>query len=323
VLALGGADLAHGASMSPFRSFVVFPLATFVLLGAGAGACGGSVADVPSHGAPQSTTPVGDGQSAAGKDSTGTSDTGGTIVMTGPQTVIGQLIALTENSNDHLSQRFDMDFRVQPPPGAMCDSASASAGSCCYFAPTPRPPTQPPGDGGGAPATETSAGTVTVTDDTSGHSIGSFGYQDGAYKHPPGLYDGQVWQPGDALRVSATGAQIGPFTVTAPGLVPPIVHASAPFTTGEDVAISWQPDANATTLVFSLLDGGTGATVACSASDAAGALTVDGGLLAKAFPTATRLQALAESSTVRYAQTATGRLSFKSIGWHSFDASTN
>jgi hypothetical protein len=111
--------------------------------------------------------------------------------------------------------------------------------------------------------------------------------------------------------------------VTAPGLAPPVVHASGPFTAGQDVSVSWEPDANASTLVFSLLDGGTGATVACSASDAAGALTVDGGLLAKAFATSTRLQALAESSTVRYAQTATGRLSFESIGWHSFDPSTN
>ncbi len=307
--------------MNPFRSFFVFPIACLVVLDGTA--CGGSVADVPSHGASQSTPPPDDGQSSAGKDSAGTAASGGTVVVTGPQTVIGRLFALTDNSNDQLSQRFDMDFQVQPPPGPMCDQATATAGSCCYFGPIQRPPTILPGDGGGAPATETSAGTVTLTDVTSGSPIGSFAYQSGVYAHPPGQYESQVWQPGDSLRVTATGAQIGPFTVTAPGLAPPIVHASASFTSGQDVSITWQPDPNASTLVFSLLDGGTGATVACSASDAAGTLVVDGGLLAKAFPTSTRLQALARSSTVRYAQTATGRLSFESIGWHSFDASTN
>jgi hypothetical protein len=310
--------------MDSFGSFVVFPFATFLLLGAGA--CGGAVADVPSHDAPQSTgsTGIGDGEASAGKDSAGTAGTGGTVVTTGPQTVIGRVIALSEDSNDQLSQRFDMDFQVQPTPGSTCDQAAVSAGSCCYFAPVSRPPTQPPGDGGRAPAAETSAGTVTLSDVTTGQAIGSFAYQNGAYAHPTGLYQAQVWQPGDALRVTATGAEVGPFTVTAPGLVPPVVHASAPFSAGgQDVTISWQPDVNATTLVFSLLDGGTGASVACSASNAAGALTVDGGLLAKAFPTSTRLHALAASSTVRYAQTASGRLAFETIGWHAFDASTN
>lgn len=305
--------------MRLLRSFVL-PLTSLLL------ACGGSVADVPSNGAPHDVAPSDmQGGSAAGTatggGTSGTGSSGGVTV--GPKAVIGQLIALTESAADHhVYQRFDIDLQAVPTPEGMCDRATATVGSCCSFPPVMRPPTLPPGEGTATPVPATSAGTVTFADATTSSTIGTFDYQDVGYAHAPANYDGQVWRPGDELRVTATGAQVGAFTVSAPSLLLPAPQVPAQFTQGQDLAITWQPDANADTLLISILDGGSGVSVACSASDAAGAVTVSGTLLAKLAPS-TRLQGVAESWAARYAQTATGRLAFKTTAWSIFETTMN
>jgi hypothetical protein len=297
--------------MRPTR--YVFPLLTGLLV-----ACGGTIADVPSQGAPHGASGDGMGSGAAAGAGGGSAAGTGTVMVTGPATIVGVVSALTELANGQTSQRFDLNLQVMPPPPNGCATATSTVGSCCYFAPTPRPPTQVFG-GGGTPAPETSAGTVTLTDVTSNVRIGSFDYASGVYAHAPAIYQSQVWRPGDALSVSATGAEIGAFTVSAPGLAPPSVQVPSPIVRAHDVTITWQPDTNAETFTFSVSNG-VGATVACLVPDAAGTVTIDASLF-EGFESSARLQALGMREAVRYAQTPTGRVAFKTFGWAPFDAS--
>jgi hypothetical protein len=231
---------------------------------------------------------------------------------------VGELYALTALINGQTSQRFDLNFQVMPTPADVCGRATSTVGACCYFAPSPRPGTQV--SGSGTPTTESSAGTVTLTNATSNVRIDSFDYQRGAYTHAPATYGSPVWQPGDALRVNAEGDQIGAFTISAPTLLLPSVQVPSPIVRGQDVAITWRPDAHAEAFSFSILDTATGGNVACSVADAAGMLTIDASLFATFEPSA-RVQGLAQRQVVRYAQTATGRVAFKSFGWTSFEVS--
>jgi hypothetical protein len=287
----------------------VFPLLTGFLV-----ACGGMVADAPSESTPpHDATGEGSGSGAA---SAGAGEHGGTV--TGPEAVVGELYALTVVTNGQTSQSFDLNFQVMPPPADACDRATSTVGSCCYFAPVRRPPTQPPGSG--TPSIESSAGTVTLTDVTSNARIDSFDYRSGAYSHAPANYRSPVWQPGDELRVNAAGDQIGAFTVSASTLLPPAVQVPSPIVRGQDVVITWRPDAHAEAFSFSILDTATGGDVVCSVPDAAGTLTIDASLFA-AFEPSAQVQGVAERRAVRYAQTPTGRVAFKTLGWTSVEVS--
>ena len=63
----------------------------------------------------------------------------------GPETVVGEVYALTEIAGGQTVQRFDLNLQVIPPSGGACDRATSTVGSCCYFAPPLRPGTQPAG----------------------------------------------------------------------------------------------------------------------------------------------------------------------------------
>ncbi len=233
-----------------------------------------------------------------------------------PQQLVGQIVATTAVEQWQQTARFEVDLQPMVTVTASCAGASMTVGSCCYFAPTP-PPLPSPG-GGGQPAPETSAGTITLLDATSSASIGTFAYTGAGYRSLPVQYPTAVWQAGDTLQVSAAGDQIGAFTVSAPALIPPVAQVP-PITHGQGVEVSWQPDPNADTMLIQVL-GGNGQVVACVVPDATGTVAMDPSLYAT-FSTGARCQVAAVRQTDRYAQTPTGRVVFKSIGWASFDTS--
>ena len=295
-------------------TFLLF--ATSVL----ASGCGAELA--PSNGLHDDKT-NGTGSAPSGGAGSGTNTGTGTSSSTGPDTIIGQVIALTESTGDSTLQRFDLDLQaISTPLLRTCDGATSKIGSCCYFGPVQRPPTQQSGSGTGTPVTESSAGAVTLTDATTNAPIQSFEYASGGYTPPHANYDQLIWQPGDTLRVDAAGADIGAFTVSAPALAVPSVQGPTTIPRAGELAFAWQPDTNAETVVLSFNDGDTGETVVCSAPDSAGSLTLDASLFA-AFPANARLGGMAQRWAYRYGQTPTGRVVFKSTAWRMFDASTN
>jgi hypothetical protein len=260
-------------------------------------ACGGEVGG----------TGDGDGQHEATGDAGTDSSTGAS------DAIVGRVYATTATA---ASDRFDVELQPVPAVNEFCAGATTTVGSCCYFAPTPPPPDPVPGTG--TPATEASAGTITLLDDTSNTSIGTFSYAGGGYVSVP-MDASDLWQPGDQLTVSAAGAQIGAFTVSAPALIPPSVQAPSSFAAAEGVQVTWQPDPNADTMSITI-DDEDGGIVACSAPDAQGALTMDASLFAS-FRPGDRCEGSANRETVRYAQTPTGRVAFVTMGWATFEAS--
>jgi hypothetical protein len=256
-------------------------------------------------------------------NATGGTATGGTARSTG-HTSVGQVIALTAVSGDNVSQRFELDLQPIASPSSFCAGSTTQSGSCCYYAPAQRPPTLPPGTrtGSGTPRASLSAGTVTLTDASTNSRIQDFDYANGSYTHAPANFDHLIWQAGDTLRVDALGADIKPFTVSAPALVPPNVQFPSAIARAGDIVFTWQPDPLAEALVVSFLDGTTGESVVCSANDPAGSLTFDASVFAP-FAKNARLAGLAQRSASRYAQTDMGRVLFKSAAWWSFDTSLN
>lgn len=281
-------------------------------------ACGGEIASVDTGSVAPDPAPA-----PAPSPSPSASSTAGATVDTGPPNIVGEVIALTANTNGSLSERFDINFQDMTLTSAWCAGASATAGSCCYFGPIKRPPTQPPGDGGSV-ATERSAGTVNLTSSgsSSNAAIDTFEYSSGIYKDAPGVYQSWVWQPGDVLHVTASGGDIGAFAVSAPALVPPAANVASTFARNEDLTITWRPDANAETFAVSILDGGTGAVVACSVPDASGTVTIAASLLSE-LNSDTRLQGSAMRRAFRYAQTPSGRVAFATVGWATFGTATS
>jgi hypothetical protein len=177
-----------------------------------------------------------------------------------------------------------------------------------------------PGDGG-RPATESSAGTLTLVDVTSNAPIGTLQYANGIYDALPVQYGTPRWHAGDILRVSAPGDQIGAFTVSVPALIPPVVQFPATLDATSDLTITWQPDPNADSMTITLLDSAAqGIEVVCVVPDAQATVTVDASLFA-AFKSGDRCQETADRETVRYAKTSKGVVAFMSFGWTSVDGS--
>ncbi|HEY8073859.1 MAG TPA: hypothetical protein VIF62_07115 [Labilithrix sp.] len=272
-------------------------------------ACGGSVAPSPPDPAPSG--------SASGGGVAGGSASG----MIGPDTIVGRAIALEEVAGGVTYERFDLDLVPVPAPQDPCSGAIARTRSCCAFPPARPPPTQPPGDGGTGTTTtpaESNAGTVSLTDATTNASLGTFEYERGAYTDAPANWTEAIWNPGDTLRLQAAGAELGPFSVSAPALAIATVALPSSISRTRDLAITWTPDPNAQSFVLSL-GGPNGRTVACFAADAAGALTVDASMLAT-FDASTRVQGVAERSATQYARTPAGRIAFEIFSWQTLDA---
>lgn len=279
-------------------------------------ACGGGVEVTPGGGASASAT----SSSSGGAASTGSGSAGsGSITgsSTGPDQILGQLLVVTEAFNGQLLETFSADLQPLPKTttSAACAGATASVGACCVFPPIRPVPTLPPGTGTGAANIGTSAGVLALLDATSSANIATFDFGSGGYAGLPASYYTSRWQPGDLLKVSATGDQIGAFTASAPALSPPVLQLPASIVTTADLRITWQPDPNADTMRIQIIDSNAGSVVvACSAPDSDGAVTVDASLFA-AFKPGDSCQAGADRETVRYAQTSTGRVALRSFGY--------
>jgi hypothetical protein len=107
----------------------------------------------------------------------------------------------------------------------------------------------------------------------------------------PGIYpaaDGAEWNPGDALRVSATGGQVAPFSGTLQtgallaGVSPAIGSTPLVIDRAADLEVSWTPEGRSHEDVFLLLQQftqGGATTCTCLVPDSAASVTMSATLL--------------------------------------------
>jgi hypothetical protein len=285
-------------------------------------ACGGTVTGSSAAGT-QSSSSAGEGEHSASSSASSSSepgearDAGLASVDSGEGGALaGAVYLLTDNDNGTWYDNFQTNLQAMTAaPAAFCADGTSTVGSCCYFGPIPPHPTQTTGSDDAGVAAEPNAGTLTLFDVTAGSTVSTFDYVSGEYATLPMSYTGQPWTPGDVLRVSASGGStIGAFTFEAPTLAPPSVTMPTTIPRTANLVVSWTPDPDADTWSFSILDGETGAEVACSAPEGAGSVTVDASLLAN-FAAGNRDQVVATATTVRFAQAPQGRIELDSTGW--------
>jgi hypothetical protein len=225
--------------------------------------------------------------------------------------LLGTLVVDTRPSP--LSETFVPRLFPGSSATSVCQGASATAGSCCLFPPVGLPSnvTADGGTGTAIPSFGESAGVLTLRDDTSGASIGTFDFGNLGYQ-VPGELTPPPWQPGDSLSVSATGDQIGAFTVSAPALSPPTMQFPSSITPTDGLKVTWQPDPNADTMTVQVLYASE--VIVCTVRDADGAVTVDPSLLST-FHSGLTTELAAYRETDRYAQTPGGRVEFSSFAY--------
>ena len=264
-------------------------------------ACGGTVGATVDHDA---GVPGVDSGARGGPDAGGATDAGG-----GP--LLGTLVVNTRTSP--LNETFVAMLFPSSPAAAVCPGASATAGACCLFPPVVEGGqlTDDGGTGTGTPSFGESAGVLTLRDDTSGASIGTYDFGSRGYQVPADLTP-PPWQPGDSLTVSATGAQIGAFTVSAPALPPPTMQFPSSIATTEALHVTWQPDPNADTMTVQVLYASE--VIVCTVRDSDGAVTVDPSLLST-FHSGLTTELAAYREADRYAQTPKGRVELSSFAY--------
>jgi hypothetical protein len=225
--------------------------------------------------------------------------------------IVGRLFVTTDGTSSVDANRFEID--LQPfTPANPCADADRIVGACCFFGPKPRPPTQGPGIS--MPSTEASAGSIELADATTSATIGTFTYAGGGYTPAFGIYAPGSWSPGDDLRITAAGDQIGAFTITAPALSPAQSILPAKVVRGSDLVVTWAPDAASESMSISLLDTLTGAEVACKVPEQEGTVTIDASLFAS-FNAGPSCETAAIRETDRFVQTPEGRVELASLGW--------
>jgi hypothetical protein len=189
---------------------------------------------------------------------------------------------------------------TKPTAPPSCPDSWPSAGSCCCLRGISTPlPEQPPdaatvtiasADGANVLATLTGSRWVSSGGTVSGtlHGTWDLGL---SWVFAPGDYapvDSVAWSPGDVLRVSATGMEVGAFaglldtgdllTGVTPPIGPPLVIDRA-----HDLDIAWTPeDLPGATVLLAIQQFTMRSTLACycTAPDAAAKLTVSATLLA-------------------------------------------
>ncbi len=293
LVALAGMATAPRALMKRVRRVALGPIAVLLV------ACGGRLDATPSASPDGATSATDAGTVGAVSDA-----------------LVGQLLVTTEAFDGQLLERFSADLQPLPAPTPFaCPGATARVGACCVFPPIPPIPSPAPGSGTGAANLGTNAGALALFDATSRTNVGTFDFGTGGYAGLPANYYATRWQPGDVLSVSAAGARIGAFTVSAPALSPPIVQLPPSLVATQDLKITWLPDPNAETMAIQIIDNDAGSVaIACSAPDSDGTFTVDASLFA-AFKSGDLCEGAAYRETVRYAQTPTGRVALKSFGY--------
>jgi hypothetical protein len=227
-----------------------------------------------------------------------------------PTSMIGEMLAQQDVGQTD-PQFFDARFVPGPldPDGdyGTCAGAAQTVGDCCYFPPVRPPGTQP--FSSGDTSVDKRAGVVTLVDTTSTAKIGTFTYDRAAY--PATEFATTVWQPGDVLTVSATGDQVGPFTVSATTLVPPTGQFPPAIQRTQDFQITWQPDPNAEIMNLWISDGQpAGGGVNCTLPDANGSVTVDASLFAAFQSGAASAVSLGRIARQRVTPTSAGIVEF-------------
>jgi hypothetical protein len=229
---------------------------------------------------------------------------------------VGRVFVTTTAENGYAADRFDVNMQPFTPPASSCAGATTVVGTCCFFAPTPPPPTMLPSSDGGTPATEANAGTIQLVDTTKGSVIGTYQPGTGSYVGLPANYASGTWSPGDELIVSASGGEIGAFTVTGRALEPAFAILPLTVSLGQDLVVTWAPSPASDTMSIGLLDSSTSAQVSCTVPEAQGTVTIDASLFAS-FMAGQDCQVTAIREADTYAQTSTGRVELASFGWAS------
>jgi hypothetical protein len=134
-----------------------------------------------------------------------------------------------------------------------------------------------PGDDG-TPNTAASAGAISFVDTTSHATLGTFTNFSAGYT-PVGASPTTPWAPGDTIKVTATGGDVGAFSETIPALASPSVDFPSTFSATASLTLTWTPDPNAQTMTFGLGDR-TGSQIICQTADSVGTVTVDSSLFA-------------------------------------------
>ena len=147
-----------------------------------------------------------------------------------------------------------------------------TVGACTYF-PPPLIPLPPPDCG--TPNSAASAGTIKLVDKTEGSTLGSWTSQADSAS-----FASSPWKAGDTITVTASGADVPSFTLSAPALSAPSIMLPASLGANHDLALNWTPDPNAETMDVLLNVANRGDSISCTPPDAAGTLVIDASLLA-------------------------------------------
>jgi hypothetical protein len=156
-------------------------------------------------------------------------------------------------------------------------------GACTYD--PPLSPIADPPRNCGTPNTAANAGTITVSDSTTMSTVATYNWTSQGYPIDPGgivstSFANPVWQVGDAVSVTASGADVPAFSLATHALSAPAIPLPASFSAHENLAFSWTPDPNAQTMEVTIEDTKQGSFIDCTPEDAAGSLSIDASLFA-------------------------------------------
>jgi len=163
------------------------------------------------------------------------------------------------------------------PQFAPSGCPGTQTGACCAYS---QPQIDLSEGGGGVEPITVSAGTIAVDDGP--QALGSFGFQGIGYTPLSSAETSSLfWNPGDSLQVLADGGLVDPFSGSI--VAPPAFAGVSPDLTltgqivvrlAQDLTVTWIPPVGATASVTLELFDPTGFYVDCTASDAAGTVTV-------------------------------------------------
>jgi hypothetical protein len=182
------------------------------------------------------------------------------------------------------------DFQPAPP---LRVGACPDGQACCCLHGTPLPfPTPPPDAAAVTLASAEDAATLATLMPSTTTFQGTWDLGEAWATHPGAYPDAmsEPWAPGAALRVSAAGGAVHPFSGTIhtsallSGVTPPLGPSPLAVDRSQPLQVSWAPEGKSGEVVTLMLQQFTSAGVVtcyCGALDAAAKLTVDSGVLAE------------------------------------------
>jgi hypothetical protein len=158
-----------------------------------------------------------------------------------------------------------------------------TVGACTYD-PPPSPIADPPRNCG-TPNTAANAGTITVSDNTTISTVATYhwtsqGYPSDAAGIVSTSFVNPLWQAGDGISVTASGADVPAFSLAIHALSSPAIPLPASFSAHQNLVFSWTPDPNAQTMKVTIEDTNQASLIFCTPEDAAGTLSIDASLFA-------------------------------------------